>query len=408
MLKISLMDPKWGAASYPIIIIHPDFATNFDFPALAKLTDGKRIQPTWVFRGEHPDINVRQMALKSQVKLKPQVKTIWPKNVRTNQVYAGMRVFEFFDLDCLELELILPPYMKLRLHQAPLDRLPNSLSVEVSSDVYKSFARPGRRVAWAVATHNSLAIPVRLIRSSETKDADAWCNGFFTTVLFANDSETVQFSHPRYVIRDRATKAIRKLPLKKYFRKHEKTAIIAATFISGVRLIVDILEFFLRSYFKAPKRAFLTTMAYMGDEFPRLVRLHPAAFTMIGIKPGDEVIVEWCGRRTSAIADELVHLESQTQKSEFISEHLYISVSGQVRVDLGITVSTAVEIRRKVMPKVLDNLNSVFLPVISVVVGGNSLKLPGVTVFLLAFFAALLSLGKVRLPRAAPGELPLW
>ena len=39
-------------ATYPFIIIHPDFATNFDFPALAELTDGKRIQPIWVFRGE--------------------------------------------------------------------------------------------------------------------------------------------------------------------------------------------------------------------------------------------------------------------------------------------------------------------------------------------------------------------
>ena len=138
------------------------------------------------------------------------------------------------------------------------------------------------------------------------------------------------------------------------------------------------------------------------------MRLHPAAFTMIGISPGDEVIVEWCGRSTSAIADELVHLESQTQKFEFIEEHMYMSVSNQVRVDLGITASTAVEVYRKVIPKVLDNLNSVFLPVISVVVGGNSLKLPGVTVFLLACFAALLSLGKVRLPRAAPGERRSW
>ena len=172
--------------------------------------------------------------------------------------------------------------------------------------------------------------------------------------------------------------------------------------------MVDILEFLLRSYFKAPKLPFLTTIPYMGDEFPRLVRLHPAAFTLIGVKPGDEVIVEWCGRRTSAIADELVHLDSQTQKSDFISDQMYISVSGQVSVDLGITMSTAVEVRRKVIPRVLYNLNSVFIPVISVVVGGLNLKLPGVTVFLLASFAALLSLGKVRIPKAAPGELSSW
>lgn len=395
MLKISLMETKLGAW-YPFIIIHPDFATNFDFPALAELTDGKRIQPIWVFRGELAGI------------LKSQEKTIWPKNVKINQVYASMRVFEFFDLDCLELELTLPPYTKLHLRSARLDRLPRSLSVEVSSNVFKSFAKPGRHATWAVATGNSRAIPIRLIRSSETKDADFTCNMLLKMFLSANELDTIQFSHPRYVMRDRATKAIRKLPLKKYFLKHEKVAIIAATFISGVRLMVDILEFFLKSYFKAPRQAFITIPPYLGDEFPRLVRLHPAAFTMIGIKPGDEVIVEWCGRRTSAIADELVYLESQIQKSDSISEHLYISVSGQVRVDLGIALSTAVEVRRRVMPKVLANLNSVFLPVISVVVGGTNLKFSGVTVFLLACFAALLSLGKVRLPTAAPGERPLW
>ena len=402
MLKISLMEAKHGA-SYPFIIIHPEFATNFDFPALAELTDGKRIQPIWVFRGEFGGM------LKSPEKKtiwQSLVKTIWPKYVRINQVFASNRVFDFFGLDCLELELTLPPYTKLELHIAHVDKQPVALSVQVSSDVYKSFARPGRHVAWAVATRNSLAIPVRLVRSSETKDADFRSNMIVKMFFSADDFETIQFSHPRYVTRERATKAIRKLPLKKYFLKHEKTAIMAATFISGVRMMVEILEFLLKSYFRAPRMAFLTIPSYLGDDAQRLVRLHPAAFTMIGIKPGDEVVVEWCGRRTSAIADEFVYLDSQIQKSDSISEHLYISVSGQVRFDLGIPISTAVEVQRKVMPKVLDNLNSVFLPVISVVVGGNSLKLPGVTVFLLACFAALLSLGKVRLPRAAPGELP--
>ena len=396
MLKISLMKTVWGGP-FPVIIVHPDFATNFDFPALAELTDGKKIQPIWVFRGEFPDLL-----------LWLNKKTIWPKNVRINQAYVNNRVFDFFGHDCLELGLILPPYKKLRLRQARIDRLPKSLSVEVSSDVYKSFARPGRHVAWAIATHNSLAIPARLIRGSVPLDDDFVCNGGFAEFFSAKELDTIQFSHPRFVIRDRAAKAIQKLPLRRYFLKHEKTAIIAATFISGVRLIVDIFELFLRSYFKAPKQAFLTIQPYLGDEYPRLVRLHPAAFTLLGISPGDEVIVEWCGRKTSAIADQLVYLKSKIQKSDSIAEHLYISVSGQVRVDLGITVSTAVEIRRRVIPKVLDNLNSVFLPVISVVVGGNSLKLSGVTVFLLACFAALLSLGKVRLPRAAPGERPLW
>ena len=67
--------------------------------------------------------------------------------------------------------------------------------------------------------------------------------------------------------------------------------------------MVDILEFLLRSYFKAPKLPFLTTIPYMGDEFPRLVRLHPAAFTLIGVKPGYfsrcrwfESQIAWCDR----------------------------------------------------------------------------------------------------------------
>jgi len=82
VLKISLMETKHGA-SYPFIIIHPDFATNFDCPALAELTDRKRIQPIWVFRGEFGGM------LKSPEKKtiwQSQVKTIWPKNVKINQL----------------------------------------------------------------------------------------------------------------------------------------------------------------------------------------------------------------------------------------------------------------------------------------------------------------------------------
>jgi ABC-type antimicrobial peptide transport system permease subunit len=57
-----------------------------------------------------------------------------------------------------------------------------------------------------------------------------------------------------------------------------------------------------------------------------------------------------------------------------------------------------------VLPKVLDNINDAFIPAVSVLIGMISLGLTGPEMVFSVLFAVYLSLLKVRVPKASPGQ----
>lgn len=145
-------------------------------------------------------------------------------------------------------------------------------------------------------------------------------------------------------------------------------------------------ERLLRALLRAPPIVVRATQAPIGDDVTNVVRLHPAMFTWLGIQPGMQVGVTWCGLTVTALALEdldaydaaalaRVREFQAVERTVFdlpdgLPPHLVARLSLSVRRQLGVPGHTIVEVRRRVRPVVLAQLNQMTVPVAGIFLAG--------------------------------------
>jgi hypothetical protein len=150
--------------------------------------------------------------------------------------------------------------------------------------------------------------------------------------------------------------------------------------IGIIRRIDSGIEFLLRKFLGAPVSVFRTAMGFPGDDNRALVRLENSQFSRLGISPGDQVFVEYAGKKISAFAfeqlDEIyspstvlknskaVGLKSSQLPKDF-PQYLLVHVSPIARDALGIpkdNVTSIVRVHRRIRTRLASEFNKLLLP----------------------------------------------
>jgi hypothetical protein len=172
-----------------------------------------------------------------------------------------------------------------------------------------------------------------------------------------------------------------------------------------------------RALFRAPEFSARVVQAHAGDDAAPIVTLHPAVFDRIGIESGQQVLVRWGGREVVAlaVADHDPPISGSPTESmkkvqrvnrlwpdlpEGISPHVTVRMSTRLRDQLGAPVATVVTVRRRMRPVLVQNLNSLVVPLASLVLAGAALPDPHWPT--LGFGTALMSvfaLARLRIPQ---------
>ncbi|GAA4705550.1 hypothetical protein APR04_001901 [Promicromonospora umidemergens] len=177
------------------------------------------------------------------------------------------------------------------------------------------------------------------------------------------------------------------------------------------------MEHLWRSLFRAPEFSARVVQAHAGDDGAPVVTLHPAVFDRIGIGSGQQVLVRWGGREVAALAvadhdPPATGLPPVSIKRvqrvnrlwphlpEGMSPHVVVRMSAHLRAELGAPVATVVTVRRQLRPVLVRNLNSLVVPLASLVLAGAALPDPhwpalGLGTVLMSVFA----LARLRIPR---------
>lgn len=192
-----------------------------------------------------------------------------------------------------------------------------------------------------------------------------------------------------------------------------------------VRLVHYLVDLVLRVLLGAPTYCFVSEMGLPGDDSQDVIRIHPAAFSALGVAPGGQVVLTWRGRSTLVRVVE--HLEGTMMESYVdairgvgsvhnveddvptLPGALVMHVGTRVRSQLGMPEHTVVEARRSVTSTVSKHLSSLVIPltaaVISVVGLPDSRYRWWIAVGV-AVTGVVLALASLRIPKRTLGRWP--
>lgn len=188
------------------------------------------------------------------------------------------------------------------------------------------------------------------------------------------------------------------------------------------------IEKVLRSSLGAPISTFRTAMGFPGDDDRALIRIDSSIFARLGISPGDQVFVEYAGKKISAFAFEqleavyapneslntakAVGLNSAKLPKDFPT-YLITHISPIARHALGISkddVTSIVRVQRRVRTKLASELNKLLLPLTVLIVGLVPAPIHPWFKYLIYLFGIpaiiLISLAPVRIRKATNGLWP--
>jgi hypothetical protein len=166
-----------------------------------------------------------------------------------------------------------------------------------------------------------------------------------------------------------------------------------------------------------------TTQAPVGDDASSVIRLHPAVFPSLGLRPGTQVLVTWCDLRVAALAlEDYERYDAETRSfidqrqavertaspaSPPLPPHLVARLSLNLRRELGIPAHTVVEVRRRLRPMVVSQLNQLTIPVAGIFLAGVAVdELRGWPLAAGLAIVILLALAPLRQARPPRGLWP--
>jgi hypothetical protein len=312
----------------------------------------------------------------------------------------------------------IPETVHLGVAVALVDDLPKSYEVDVSAAVKRRIARRG---AWGLLIYDEIPMPVRLrVRKI---DATKIRVSFPTRALIypaSNlNSEIDEILHLSSIIDDR-------LPFRVALKIRHPSIGIPGFLVGLPRKLIhhmgQFFELLLRPILLAPIVVTRTTEALIGEDTYQVVRLNAQIFPLLGIKPGDQVIVSWASRQVVATALEFVEpgtdakVSTNLQRTDLhhtgtrgsIAPHLAIAITAPMRAALRIPRHTVVNVRRRLTPLILGRINELTIPVGGLLLA--ALALPGVirkwgiAISIAIVIALALISARYRLP--PPGRWP--
>jgi len=180
----------------------------------------------------------------------------------------------------------------------------------------------------------------------------------------------------------------------------------------------------------SPSIALRVVQGYPGDDGGAIARLHPSLFPMLGLLPGDHLIVEWGTRRAIVIAfeddvDDAHHNRGHIKKTQGVGlksadlpenfpEYLLIHLSAPARtLALGIPSSrpsTVVTVKRRIRTRLLSEISKILLPISVLIFGGSALPVSHgmkitITIILIIIFL-LTALSPLKISRPPEGTWP--
>jgi antitoxin component of MazEF toxin-antitoxin module len=143
----------------------------------------------------------------------------------------------------------------------------------------------------------------------------------------------------------------------------------------ALRWLLWMTECLLRMLFHAPQLAMRTQEAQLGDDTNRVIRIPAETFSVLGIKEGDEVFVQWANRRVIAVAHlafnsvpggtraATVDTWATEIDAETAARHLVVGIAAEMRGELRIPRRTVVTVRRRVLSLFVQRINELTVPV---------------------------------------------
>jgi hypothetical protein len=202
---------------------------------------------------------------------------------------------------------------------------------------------------------------------------------------------------------------------------------LSAVFLGWCVLFVRLFDFscevVLRVVFGSRPLSFRVIQAHPGDDDLRdTIRLHPAAFTALELKPGGQVLLDWAGDQISVRAIEdhspfggnfsnyvqgVVGVRYDPGPPHDFPAHLVARVPAPVRRHLGIPPNTIVMVQRRVRPALIGQLNQLTIPLVGLALAAAAV--PSVRGWPLALgttVVVFLGLAPLRITRPPKGPWP--
>lgn len=294
--------------------------------------------------------------------------------------------------------------IQLEIAPALQHDLPRANEVDVAASVVKDLG-----TSRAIAESNYGTVPI-VLRPRDMRDKEMIRMSMLTrTLLRVELGEKIgisAFQRERLFltdrIRGRGTAMINMLRVVAAFKRAMRTAIF------GVELL-------LRIFLHAPVLSMRTVEAEIGDDTNRVVRVAPETLRLLGIRPGDEVILEWGDSRVLAVALEKLTtsmpgvFEGATEDdwgtdplADSVPDHLVIGVSAVMRGELRIPRRTIVNVRRRVLSVFAQRVNELTIPIGGLIFAALALdKITALQAAIGAVIVTVLAMAPVK-HRAAP------
>jgi hypothetical protein len=361
------------ASGLPTAVVHASMLSGMDGPVPVTVVAGERTTVAWAWSAAAHGI---------------------PEPVRElprGQVGVSRRLLAAVG-DAPSVSLRVPPITRLRTLSALVDDMPGADEVQVNP----ADMRPGSYLlvqggvtAWV------RAVPRDHVRRGTVRLA------YQLRLLTASDGAA---DNPHVALVAAPPEMVRhSLPTRRALRASEA--------------VDRTMERLWRALFRAPEFSARVVQAHAGDDGASIVTLHTAVFDRIGIQSGQQVLVRWGGREVVAlaVADHDPPVSGSPAPSmkmvqrvnrlwpdlpEGISPHVTVRLSTRLREQLGAPVATVVTVRRRMRPVLVQNLNSLVVPLASLVLAGAALPDPhwpalGLGTALMSVFA----LARLRIPQ---------
>ena len=353
-------------AGQPVAVVARDVATSTALPILATVHTGRRVRRIWLYRE-------RQLrdASGTQVLAAVGGMTITPPTARALGVSATGPT---------PVTMQLPPQLRLRVMAAKWYDLPRGNTLYITADAAKRVTRRRVLQRWTLMTSGGIAAPMRVRTRRDMRQTDARTTLMLRVLLGLDSRAVVQLTRPP--VRDRAETASR-IKGRVARRRDIGTPLrpliyIAAVAVIGLRYLDWLVEVALRIALRSPTITLRTMQAAIGDDNDNIARVHPDIFPFLGVRPGQQVLVDWCGATAAAVILEH-HVEARPEEAQRARNfqrventlvdlpndfptYLLIRVPAGVRHELRMPASTVVTIRRRLRPLVLTHLNQLTLP----------------------------------------------
>jgi hypothetical protein len=320
----------------------------------------------------------------------------------------------------------LPQRFSVRVRTPPAMDLPPGASIHVGPELFGALRRhKWSRVYALLTTGERVSLPVRLYQRSIGSEY-VLAPLSLRTLCGITESSKIQLAKLPWFTpwerRSRLTgRVFKRQPDRRWARE---TGLILGIVIICIRIVDVVVEQLMRVALRSPPLSFRVIQANPGDDDLRdTIRLHPVAFAALALKPGGQVILNWAGQRMAvrALEDQSpvdtpvstavlqsigLRLDTGLLPEDFPA-HLVIRIPAPIRTALNIPPSTVIQVRRRLRPAVVSQLNQLTIPVAGLVVAAAAIPaVRGWPLVVGSIAAVVLGLAPLRSPRPPRGHWP--